>query len=134
MKQITYDVQALRKCMEYFNANAEVRHNDHELSAFIEEWLKKFGRRKCKAFLAIIVRKSMFDGRFDRAVKEDAASMAILPNEDYERGIYSNVHRTIINGVYRKIMDIERNKAVSKGTKDGKSPKKESQKRAEHER
>ena len=119
-------------CLDQFNENIKIRDNRVDFSDFLTKWVGEFGLERCKTVLAMVVKDAMYDGRYDRNVKENAAAMP-TPNKAYE-DLYSNVHPVIINEVYKKLMEMERSKGISKGGENKKPPQKTNRKQEKMER
>lgn len=122
-----------KECLDYFNENSEDAYNRMEALPFLQSWVKEFGLERCKTLLALAITKTTaHDKRYSREVVTDAASIE-MPNKGYWR-IGSRVHAVVINGAYRKLMEMERGRDSPKGKDDGKPRKTESRKRTEPER
>ena len=126
------DIQRSKACLEHFSSNISLCYHDGDITGFMQNWIKEFGLERCKTVLAMVVKDATHDERYDKSVKENAV-MVSTPNKTYE-DLYSGTHPVIINEAYKKLMEMERSKDISKGNKDGKPPKKESRKRTEPER
>ncbi len=127
------DLVKSKECLDYFNENSEDAYNRMEPLPFLQSWVKEFGLERCKTLLAVAITKAdAYDKRYSREVAADAASIE-MPNKGY-LGFGSRVHAIVINDAYRKLMEMECGRDISKAKSGGKPQKTDNLKRTEPER
>ena len=58
-------------CMEYFESNISKANHSGKTDDFMKSWVSKFGVGRCKSILAQVINDSLYDGRYEKEVKED---------------------------------------------------------------
>lgn len=101
------------ECLHYFEKHISDAHQSHSMKAFTQDWVKRYGRDRCKFILGYTVHRADWDARYAPEAKRDAQQYDYLISKDYDRfsEYGTNVHPCLVDSSYRILMDMGRRKS-----------------------